>query len=79
MKDFQKLKNNEVFVQFLNEIIETAIDHGGDHGGPYCIKEEELFEIMEKFRKWIGLDNYIVCIDRGLLFYAIPFRQEDEK
>ena len=54
---------NELLVDYINKIIRTSVDYGGDGGGGYCSDEEikkELLTYLERFRKWYGLDDYAI-------------------
>lgn len=60
----------DTFIEIINDIIETAIDHGGDSGGPYFSDTEKLEKEMRLLIKWAHLDEYLVCDNGGYLFYA---------
>lgn len=69
--------NKKVLVAHLNKIIEEAIYHGGDAGGPYCSNEEDLVEAMNRFRVWMGLSDYIVVETEFGFAYAKPAKEGD--
>ena len=55
INDLLKLNQNQIDleVDIINNIIKTAIDHGGDIGGPYFSNKENLIQSIEfwiKFR-----------------------------
>ena len=62
------------FIQQLNQVITTAILHGGDDGGPYYSEPEELDKqikellifIPEKLKvKWDKYKNFPEIIKEG--------------
>ena len=48
---------NEKFLDWVNEIISEAIEHGGDSGGAYFSNKEGLLNTMKQFLRWSGLHN----------------------
>lgn len=55
--------NAEQEIALINQIIEEAIDHGGDCGGPYNTNGRQLKEAIEKWLVCKGLnDKYVVCV-----------------
>lgn len=62
--DYMHSKETEEFIDMLNELIEEAIVHGGDTGGPYFSNPEGLEEIMKKILEALGLsDVYEIDLD----------------
>lgn len=61
-------------IQKINAIIDEAIFHGGDCGGPYYSNSEKLREAMEDYLKYMGYDkSFEVCEGKyGQLFHFIP-------
>ena len=51
--------NLEIFIDYFNDIIEQAIIHGGDAGGPYFVNEEKLLQSIIIFLNWTGLYKYL--------------------
>ena len=47
MKNKETAVNEEI--EALNRIIDAAIDHGGDHGGPYFSDEETLTKSIMRY------------------------------
>lgn len=49
-------------VELINDIIEQAVKHGGDPGGPHRQNSEDLIKAVNKLLQYIGLsDKYKVC------------------
>ena len=61
MKDYASLCES-VMMEYINEIIEEAVIHGGDSGGAYCINMDNLVSKMRAFRTWAGLEEYKICV-----------------
>lgn len=61
MKDYVSLYKS-VMISYINEIIEGAVFHGGDSGGPYFSNMDDLLSKMRDFRTWAGLDEYKICV-----------------
>lgn len=47
------------FCSEITQIINASIDHGGDHGGPYCIDSDDFGEHLNQFIKNLGLDDKV--------------------
>lgn len=45
-------------VELLNNVIGTAVEHGGDTGGAYCCCPDELAEAMDNLVSSLGDDYY---------------------
>ena len=59
MKNKETAVNKEI--ETLNEVLNAAIEHGGDAGGPYFCNKEELQESIMRYLTVRGLnDEYIV-------------------
>ena len=59
MKNKETAVNEEI--EALNRIIDAAIDHGGDPGGPYFSDEETLTKSIMRYMTIRRLDGmYIV-------------------
>ena len=69
---------NDYFVLLVNEMIEEAILHGGDMGGPYESNEKNLVEAMTKFQRWYGLKDYIIVRTRVGFAFAKTVKTEGE-
>lgn len=54
----------EIFIEFLNKIIEEAIFHGGDPGGAYYCNKEGLIKSIEQMLTWLSIKDKIVIYDR---------------
>ena len=52
--------NLHIFKDYLNQIIEEAINYGGDSGGPYFVNQEKLLLKIKQFLKLTGLNEYLV-------------------
>ena len=50
----------EEFIKKLNEVIEVAIKHGGDAGGPYFCYPDELFEELQNLVSLMDKDLKVV-------------------
>lgn len=61
-------QNVEQEIALINQIIEEAIDHGGDCGGPYHSNGDQLKEAIEKWLACKGLDDKYVVGVRELDF-----------
>lgn len=61
MKDYASLCES-VMMKHINEIIEEAVFHGGDSGGPYFSNMDDLVSKMRDFRTWAGLEEYKICV-----------------
>lgn len=61
MKDYASLCES-VMMEYINEIIEEAVSHGGDEGGAYFTNMDNLVSKMRDFRTWAGLDEYKICV-----------------
>lgn len=49
---------NDKQIKVLNNVIEAAIQHGGDFGGAYCCYPDELAETMDALVALLGDDYY---------------------
>ena len=49
--------NDETMVSLLNQIIEEAVFHGGDSGGPYFCNDIDLDDAIKRFIHYIGADD----------------------
>lgn len=50
-EEFELVAENEKelkIVEILNDVILSAIDHGGDSGGPYYVNPEGMKESLDK-------------------------------
>ena len=47
------------FCSEITQIINASIDHGGDHGGPYCIDSDDFRDHLNQFIKNLGLDDKV--------------------
>lgn len=45
-------------IDLMNKILITAVDHGGDDGGPYGTKTDELLEVVYEWIKSKRLETY---------------------
>lgn len=45
-------------IELLNNVIDYAVEHGGDLGGPYCCYPDELAEAMNNLVSSLGDDYY---------------------
>lgn len=61
MEDYASLCESAM-MNYINEIIEEAVIHGGDTGGAYFINMDNLVSKMRNFRKWAGLEEYKICV-----------------
>lgn len=50
----------EAFCNIVNDVIEQAITHGGDTGGPYYINQEELESSINYFIEWLGIEDRVI-------------------
>ena len=48
------------FIEQLNNVITTAIEHGGDAGGPYFCCPDELFEKLQNLISLMDKDLKVV-------------------
>ena len=53
---FEELKKQEE-LSLINNIVEQAIYHGGDIGGPYFSNRDSLCEAMKKYLVYKGFDK----------------------
>lgn len=58
-KDFEMYN----FCIYLNNVIENAVHHGGDVGGPYYSDKESLTKAMKRLLKWLDIYDGKVLID----------------
>lgn len=49
---------NDKQIKALNNVIEAAIEHGGDIGGAYCCCPDELAKAMDNLVAYLGDDYY---------------------
>lgn len=49
-------------IELMNKILETAVMHGGDRGGPYYSEGEALFELVKEWVTMKKLTNYEVVV-----------------
>jgi hypothetical protein len=65
--------NSREAINRINDIIEEAIDHGGDSGGAYFCNRDGLVKAMRELLAWTGLDNAvgIVCENGGYMRFYI--------
>ena len=64
-------------VDLINSMIATAVEHGGDSGGPYCIHEKELMDVIYKWLEFKNiLSRYTVrntkIVEGGYILDDIP-------
>lgn len=72
MTELECLERIEVnLTRMVNDIIEEAIEHGGDSGGAYCTNTEGLVKAMKRFLNWCGYKDRIgIMNEDGILrFY----------
>lgn len=50
----------DIFCEWMNNIIEAAIIHGGDAGGAYCCNQEELERHIQILINWLGLQEKVI-------------------
>ena len=48
------------FIEQLNSVITTAIEHGGDAGGPYFCYPDKLFEELQNLASLMDKDLKVV-------------------
>lgn len=53
----------DIEIDLINSIIRTAIDHGGDPGGPYFCFPKNLKESIENFLIFRNLNNQYEIIN----------------
>lgn len=53
------------FIEQLNSVIITAIEHGGDTGGPYFCYPDELFEELQNLVSLMDKDLKVVWKETG--------------
>lgn len=67
----------DIFISYINKVIEEATIHGGDSGGAYCVNKEKLSKAMQSLTHWLSWTRYKVCEDmNGYLFYAREMESE---
>ena len=59
------MKITEEFIKKLNEVIEVAIQHGGDTGGPYFCYPDELFKELQNLVSLMDKDLKVVWKETG--------------
>ena len=50
----------DVFCEWMNNIIEAAIIHGGDAGGAYCCNQKELERHIQILINWLGIKEKVI-------------------
>ena len=67
-------------IRHINKIIEVAILHGGDLGGPYGCEREKLLSVMNSFKKWAGLSDWVIIeTDIGFAYAKLAHDSEEEE
>lgn len=63
--------SEDVLIERINNIIQEAIEHGGDVGGAYYSNRDGLIREMRHFLRWAGLDKTFGIMDEKgwLKFY----------
>ena len=51
------MKLNKDQIIAINDMIEKAIDHGGDNGGPYYCYIDNLMVSLNRFVETLGIEN----------------------
>lgn len=70
--------SEDILIEKINDLIEVAIYHGGDPGGPYGSAREELIFKMQQLRTWLSLDGYKIAEDSSGIFYRfVKVAKED--
>lgn len=70
--------SEDILIEKINDLIEVAIYHGGDPGGPYGTEREELISKMQQLRTWLSLDGYKIAEDSSGIFYRfVKISKED--
>ena len=59
------MKITEEFIKKLNEVIEVAIQHGGDVGGAYFCYPDELFKELQNLVSLMDKDLKVVWKETG--------------
>lgn len=67
-----------ILAGYINHIIDEAITHGGDSGGPYCINNEGLIDAMSALRRWLGWKDYCIVTTEFGYAYAKPVEEEEK-
>ena len=70
--------SKEILAQYINEIVEAAVMHGGDLGGAYMSNPEGLYAILDRFRRWAGLNDYAVVHATYGMALMKPVKLDDE-
>lgn len=55
-----------ILCDYLNRIIEEAILHGGDSGGPYYINKVDLIDAIKSFLSWVGLEREVIIYENNI-------------
>ena len=71
-----KLLISEEIIYKLNKVIENAIDHGGDDGGPYFICPDDLYNSIISLLEDIDKEHKLEVIwkDKYLGYPIIKFK-----
>lgn len=51
------MKLNKDQIIAINDMIEKAIDHGGDYGGPYYCYIDDLIASLDRFVEALEIEN----------------------
>ena len=72
----KKCMINVEIINKLNKVIETAIDHGGDDGGPYFICPDDLYNSITLLLEDIDKEHQLEVIwkDKYLGYPIIKFK-----
>ena len=62
MKENKETTINEE-IEALNRILEAAVEHGGDPGGPYFCNEEDLEKCIMRYLIARRLDDEYIIMD----------------
>lgn len=59
MYEFESERSVEdLLAKYLNDLVEIAVEHGGDPGGPYCICPEKLYKVMNVVARYINIRDW---------------------
>ena len=73
MKNKETTINEEI--ETLNKILEAAVEHGGDSGGPYFCNEEDLEKSIMRYLIARRLDDEYIITDSS--HYPKIVKKED--
>lgn len=55
----------EAEIEIINRMIEEAIFHGGDLGGPYYSNEDNLRQFIQEWLKFKNINNFYHVLTKG--------------